>query len=254
MNENLIASPGFGLPVRLTVTPAGDPVGPVTVAPLSGLTAASFIPKTVGGLSSEMLTCAPAAGGMTRRPSPFAPRSAWLRSVITCLKPALRAVAVHDVIERIGRRRIGGAAGEQIAVARRRIEQAENLVELRGGHTLRRGLAAGVDHRSGRCRGLHAAAEIGDARQRGLLQAGAHVDLRNGVRIAAHRGELRAQADREPAIGPEPRIGGRFLSRPELTLQIVELGAHVAERLHHQRGLDSNSGDVHLSLTSAAAG
>src|SRR5437588_2006513 len=76
LKPNVIASPGFGLLVKLTLMPAGDPVGPVTVAPLSELTLASFIPKTVGGVSSEMVTCEPAAGGMAIRPRPFAPRSA----------------------------------------------------------------------------------------------------------------------------------------------------------------------------------
>src|SRR6187399_125404 len=68
VKENVIASPGLGLLVKFTVTLAGEPVGPVTVAPLSGVTPASFSPKTVGGVSSEMPTCVPEAAGMTRRP------------------------------------------------------------------------------------------------------------------------------------------------------------------------------------------
>ena len=71
-----MASPGFGLLVKFTVTPAGEPVGPVTVAPLSGVTDASFMPNTVGGVSSEIVTSEPAAGGICNRPSPLLPRSA----------------------------------------------------------------------------------------------------------------------------------------------------------------------------------
>ena len=75
-NENVIASPGFGLLVRLTLADAGDPAGPVTVAPLSELTLASFMPNTVAGVSSAIVTCEPTAAGIESRPSPLAPRSA----------------------------------------------------------------------------------------------------------------------------------------------------------------------------------
>ena len=34
-----------------------------------------------------------------------------------CLSPALRAVAVEDVVEGFDRRLVGGAAGKQVAVA-----------------------------------------------------------------------------------------------------------------------------------------
>ena len=46
----------------------------------------------------------------------------------------MRAVAVEDVIVGLDRRLVGGAAGEQIAVAGLGVEQAEQLLErgLRG--------------------------------------------------------------------------------------------------------------------------
>ena len=82
---NEIASPGLGLAVKFTLTAAGEPV---TVAPFSDVTDASFIPNTVGGVSSDISTCEPAGGGICSRPNPLVPRSAWLRSEIICFSPA----------------------------------------------------------------------------------------------------------------------------------------------------------------------
>src|SRR5665213_3335954 len=67
---------------------AGEPDGPVTVAPVSDeLTLASLSPNTDPATSSLTATVEPDAAGMTRRPSPLVP-SARLRSAITCLRPA----------------------------------------------------------------------------------------------------------------------------------------------------------------------
>ncbi len=60
------------------------------------------VPDTTAGASG--LSTAPVpmmcadevlGAGMTRRPSPLAPRSAWLRSEMTCFKPAWVAVPLR---------------------------------------------------------------------------------------------------------------------------------------------------------------
>ena len=145
MKENVIASPGLGLLATSTVILAGEPVGPVTVAPLSVVTPASFMPKTVGGVSSAMLTCVPAAGGNDETARAVRAEIGLVALGHHLLEAGAVAVAVEDVVERLGRRLVDRAAGEQIAVARRRVEQAEDLVELRARGALRRGLSAGVD-------------------------------------------------------------------------------------------------------------
>ena len=48
------------------------------------------------------------------------------------------------------------------------------------------------------------------------------------------RGQLRAQAHRQAAIEAEPGIGVGLLAGAELALQIVELLAHVDQRLQRQ--------------------
>ena len=57
------------------------------------------------------------------------PRSAWLRSLISCLSPARASVAVQNVIERLDSRRVGGTARKQVAIAGLGIEQGKQLVE-----------------------------------------------------------------------------------------------------------------------------
>src|SRR6185312_10542354 len=90
LNVKVTVSPSLGLPApRSTEMAAGEPVGPLTVAPVRvELTPASLRPNGEPATSSFIETTEPEAGGITRRPSPSAPRSAWLRSEMTCLRPA----------------------------------------------------------------------------------------------------------------------------------------------------------------------
>src|SRR5580704_18045391 len=88
VRPNCIESPAFGFVVRSAVIVAGEPgeptVGPVTVAPVRlELTLASLNPNGEPATSSLIETVDPDTAGVTRRPSPSAPRSAWLRSEMT---------------------------------------------------------------------------------------------------------------------------------------------------------------------------
>src|ERR1700685_222337 len=85
-------SPGLGLVApRLTETLAGEPDGPVAVAPVSDEDIElSFMPNGEPATSSatEPVVGAATLGGViTRRPRPVVP-SACARSAITCFKPA----------------------------------------------------------------------------------------------------------------------------------------------------------------------
>ena len=83
-----MVSPSFGLTTpRSTVEAAGGPDG-VTVAPLKlEVTPASLSPngETASSASRTEVTV---GAEISRRPRPLAPRSAWLRSAIICLRPA----------------------------------------------------------------------------------------------------------------------------------------------------------------------
>ena len=88
LNLKLICSPLLGLAPRPIDTAAGDPVGPVTVAPVSDdETEFSFRPNTVAGVSSATEIGIVAGAEIVSRPRPL-PRSACWRSEITCFKPA----------------------------------------------------------------------------------------------------------------------------------------------------------------------
>src|SRR3954470_19775698 len=90
LNAKLTFSPSLGLAApRSTEMAAGDPAGPVTVAPVNvDDTALSFSPN--GDVATSSATCTDVARGevMTRRPRPVAPTSACLRSEMTCFNPA----------------------------------------------------------------------------------------------------------------------------------------------------------------------
>ena len=90
LNVKLTLSPSLGLVApRLIEIPAGDPVGPVTVAPVSDdETELSFRPNGEPATSSATFTDVVVGDVMTRRPSPVVPTSACLRSAITCFNPA----------------------------------------------------------------------------------------------------------------------------------------------------------------------
>jgi hypothetical protein len=71
---NVMLSPALGLEPSATEIDAGEPDGPVTVAPVRlELTPLSVNPNGEPATSSLIDTVDPEAGGMTRRPSPLAP-------------------------------------------------------------------------------------------------------------------------------------------------------------------------------------
>ena len=90
VNWTLSLSPLFGLrPLRSTENDTGEPLGPVTVAPVSVEdTAAIFIPNGDPATSSDTRTELGVGCVCTSRPMPLAPRSAAWRSAMTVLKPA----------------------------------------------------------------------------------------------------------------------------------------------------------------------
>src|ERR1019366_3519874 len=83
-----MASPLLGLVApRSTDIAAGEPAGPVTVAPVSvELTAPSLMPN--GELSCASETEVVVGADTVRRPRPVVPRSACWRSLMICVSPA----------------------------------------------------------------------------------------------------------------------------------------------------------------------
>lgn len=74
---------------RATETAGGEPEGPLTVAPVSDdVIPLSLRPKGEPATSSATDTEVAVGDEMTSRPRPVAPRSAWLRSAISCFSPA----------------------------------------------------------------------------------------------------------------------------------------------------------------------
>ena len=90
LKVKLTWSPGFGLVApRSTETAAGEPEGPVTVAPVSvEETEFSLRPNGEPATSSDTCTDVGVGDEITSRPSPLVPRSACCRSAITCFSPA----------------------------------------------------------------------------------------------------------------------------------------------------------------------
>src|SRR4051812_32950404 len=96
-NLKLIWSPLFGMVPSVIESAGGDPVGPVTVAPVSCEdTEFSFSPNTEGAVSSPNVIGTAAGGDSTRRPNP-PPRSACSRSEISCLNPACAPLPFNSV-------------------------------------------------------------------------------------------------------------------------------------------------------------
>src|ERR1700730_1103413 len=89
LNAKLTLSPSLGLVApRSTEMAAGDPAGPVTVAPVSDEeTALNFRPNGEPATSSATCTEVGVGEERTRRPRPLVP-SACPRSEITCFNPA----------------------------------------------------------------------------------------------------------------------------------------------------------------------
>src|SRR5262245_6833781 len=93
-------SPSFGLEPSPIEIDAGEPDGPVTVAPVRlELTLASLKPNCEPATSSLTDTVEPDAGGMTKRPSPLAPWSACRRSAMTCVNPACPPLPLRMLLE-----------------------------------------------------------------------------------------------------------------------------------------------------------
>src|SRR6478672_5539719 len=89
LNAKLTLSPSLGLVApRLIETAAGEPAGPVAVAPVNDdETALSFIPNGEPAASSTTFTDVVVGVATMRRPRP-SPRSACCRSEMTCFNPA----------------------------------------------------------------------------------------------------------------------------------------------------------------------
>src|SRR5919202_441311 len=77
------------LPLRSTENDTGEPLGPVTVAPVS-VEDTALILRPNGDPATSSDTCTELAVGCvcTRRPMPLVPKSADWRSAMTVLKPA----------------------------------------------------------------------------------------------------------------------------------------------------------------------
>ena len=88
VKRSVRVSPLFGLPPDIsTDSEAGEPLGPVTVALVRlELTEASLRPNVPA--SSSIATELAVGALIVRRPRPLAPRSAWLRSEMSCFSPA----------------------------------------------------------------------------------------------------------------------------------------------------------------------
>jgi hypothetical protein len=82
-----------------------------------------------------------------------------------------------------------------------------------------------------------------------LREIDAHVDIRDRAAVTFERREPVAQPDRETPIETYARIGVRLLAGPELALQVVELAAHVDQRLHAKRRPRTDTADAHRDLT-----
>src|SRR5262249_39959044 len=127
-----------------------------------------------------------------------------------------RAVAIHDVIERLDRRLVDGTAREEIAVAGLGIEQAYELAELGISCRLRYGRSVALDIGTHDSRGAHLVRDVGDAPERALRHLQAEIDMGDGLAERLEGGGLRVQADREAAIEPETFVGVGLLAGGEL--------------------------------------
>src|SRR5664280_1523836 len=167
-----MVSPLLGLAApRLTEIAAGEPAGPVTVAPVSDeLAPASLRPNGEPAASSLTDTLVPDAAGMTRRPRPFAPSS------------ALRIEQAENLIELT----LGGFLCRGLATA---IDSINGLPRAR----------------------LNVAANACDLLEHQLLQADRRPNIRDRVIKTAEGGQLCAQCNGDAALRPKARVGCRLL-------------------------------------------
>src|SRR4029077_7393738 len=144
------------------------------------------------------------------------------------LEAGTRTIAIHYVIERLHRRRIGGAPREQIAIPGLGIEQRKQLIERRLSGLLRNERAAAVADAVGLYhRGLHRGGDVDHVAQRGIHEVYAGHDIVDGIVVSAGRRQLRVQADGHTAVDAETGIGGRLLAGAELALQVIKLRPHL---------------------------
>ena len=227
-------SPLLGLVApRSTEIDAGEPAGPVTVAPVMRRIHRGELEaeRRAGGVLANR----DGRANRGRNDQAAEPVGANVRLVALgdhLFEARLRAVAVENMIGAVDRGLGRAAAGKQIAVTALSIQQTEHLIEHAGGRFLRRGLAGAVDGKIqlGRRRS-NRIADAGDLLEHRLLQADGGADVSDRVVETVDRGQLRAQRDGDAALRAEAGIGGRLLSRSELRLQIVELFVDVERRL-----------------------
>ncbi|MGY3444385.1 hypothetical protein [Bradyrhizobium sp. USDA 4473] len=146
--------------------------------------------------------------------------------------------------------RIHRAAGEQIAVAGLAVQHRDCV----GKGGLRRDLARGLaivvkrQRRRGR-RVLHLGADIGQPLQGEVGDIQTRVEIGGSVGERVDAADLGAQAEREAAIKPLPRIGRRDLAGRELRRQVVELTAQVEDRGADIGCSAAYAVDRHVTLT-----
>ncbi|MGY4452455.1 hypothetical protein ACVWZR_007115 [Bradyrhizobium sp. i1.3.1] len=179
---------------------------------------------------------------------PLAPRSAGLAFRHDGLEARLRGRAVDDVAGIGNRLRIERRPGEQIAVARLRVENADHRAELRSGCVLRDGLSVDVEILRGACgAGLHRVADRRERLERGIGEVDVHVHIRDRVGIGGDVGELRTPGDRKALVGAHPGIVLRQLAGRELRRQVGELLIDVADLRAEDRRRVVDAADRHLS-------
>ena len=245
---NLILSPSFGLTApRSMVAAGGVPVGCVTVAPVSeDCTDSSFSPNDEPS-SATLVTVVVRRWRRHGEAPHVADALIRLPALVDQLREAgLRRGAVEHDVGGDGRRRIGGAAGKQIAVAGLAVEQRDRVCERRLRRDLAGGLAVVVEHEGRRGRGfLDLRADVGKSLQRQIGDVEPRVDVVRGVRKRIDGVDLRAQAEREAAIGALPGIGRRDFAARKLRRQIIELRPHIDDGRPDIGCLAANAIDRH---------
>ncbi len=155
-------------------------------------------------------------------------------------------VAVQDGVHRRDRGLIRALAGKDVAVADLGIEKVQQFVEL-AGRGLLIGRLSGVVDRVGRIHRhvLDRLRRSRELRQAGLRHSQPRADIGDRIVVAAHGCELAIQRDGDAASEAEPGIGRGFHARAELLLQVVELLAHVDQRLHRHGRFRADAADRH---------
>ncbi len=171
------------------------------------------------------------------------PRSACLRSAISCFRPAWPSAgsAVHDPVEAFDRRLVDRPAGEEVAPAHVAVKDVDRQREPLFGRVLRRGPAVGAEVEAGRLQVAPGRACAG----RELLDA-LHHDLDAKLRlvdrrsVAIERRHAAAQVEAGASLEAEAAIAGRLEAASELALEVVEVASrrdeNVARRAAYRPG------------------